>query len=78
MAVFSTLAVGFYFVDFLIKAKGVYDAVAIECKKIEEQGARTASKFSSLAYLCGGLIPYVQVKSLMIDLYPFCSKFKLF
>jgi len=25
-----------------------------------------------------GLIPYVQVKSLMIDLYPFCSKFKLF
>ena len=48
----------------------MYDTVAVECKKLDEYSIRPNAKLAAVAHICGQLLPYAQVKSEMIDLYP--------
>lgn len=47
----------------------MYEVVASECRKIEDQGMN--APLSALAHICGQLVSYVTLKMDMIELYPF-------
>ena len=54
----------------VLQAKSLYGTVAVEFDKINQQGMRAQTDISALAHICGQLVPYVNVKTEMIDLYP--------
>lgn len=55
---------------FITQAKSLYENVAVEFKKIDQQGLRAQTDVSALAHICGQLVPYTSVKTEMIELYP--------